>query len=65
MQVSNVGGGDIVLLDDHVGIRGDVRYLRDARERVYATTSDRFHGTTVAFGTFSFTRATAGFVCRF
>ena len=61
----NVGGGAIVFLGDHVGIRGDVRYLKNERGRVTAATCDCVHGTTVAFDRFSFTRATAGIVWRF
>jgi hypothetical protein len=61
----DIGGGAIVLLGDHVGIRGDVRYLKNPRERVYAVSGSRYHRETVAFGGFSFTRATAGVVWRF
>jgi opacity protein-like surface antigen len=61
----NIGGGALVLLGDHVGIRGDVRYLKNPRERVYAVTRSCFHQETVAFDSFSFTRATVGFVWRF
>ena len=59
------GGGAIVLLGDHVGFRVDVRYLKDTRERIEATTSDGSHHDAVAFDAFSFTRATAGLVWRF
>jgi hypothetical protein len=61
----DIGGGAIVLFGDHVGVRGDVRYFKDARERVDSTTLDRGHGTAVGFEAFSFTRATAGLVWRF
>lgn len=59
------GGGAIVLLGDHVGIRSDVRYLKDPREHVSARTNDRVHGEILAFDAFSFTRVSVGFVLRF
>jgi opacity protein-like surface antigen len=55
-----LGGGVMGFFTDHVGIRGDIRYIRNFRV-------DDFDLTGIDFerGTFNFSRASAGIIFRF
>src|SRR5262245_41635667 len=55
----NVGGGVILGLSDHVGIRGDVRYFRSIGDDEPDNEFD------IDFGNFSFWRATGGLAFTF
>lgn len=61
----NVGGGVIAMLGEHIGFRGDARYVKNPRGYVDAHANDPEHGARVGFGGFSYTRFTAGLVVRF
>jgi hypothetical protein len=55
----NVGGGLIVYLGDHVGLRGDVRYFRDLQD---ADPDGEFD---VDFGNVDYWRGVAGITLKF
>ena len=55
----DVGGGVIIFFADHVGIRGDYRYLRSFKH------SEGANGFGIDFSGFNFSRATGGVVFRF
>jgi hypothetical protein len=55
-----VGGGVMGFFGDHVGIRGDVRHLRNFR-----VDDVRLTGIDLERGTFNYSRASAGVVLRF
>ena len=55
-----LGGGVMAFFSDHIGIRGDIRYLRNFRvDEISLGDVD------IESGTFDFSRATAGIVFRF
>jgi opacity protein-like surface antigen len=53
----NVGGGLLIFLSDHVGLRGDLRYFR--------TFGDLTSGDEVTLGTLDYWRGTGGLTFRF
>lgn len=55
----NVGGGVMVFLNDKVGIRGDLRYLRSLQD---PEEDDEFD---IDFGSFDFWRGTVGVTFKF
>ena len=55
----NVGGGVMVFVNDNVGIRGDLRYLRALQD---PEEDDEFD---VDFGNFDFWRGTVGVTFKF
>jgi opacity protein-like surface antigen len=55
-----VGGGVMGFFADHIGVRGDVRYIRNFRVDDLGLTGANFER-----GTFNFSRASAGVVFRF
>jgi opacity protein-like surface antigen len=55
-----LGGGLMIFLADHVGVRGDVRYIRNFKIDDFSLT-----GVSVERGTFNVGRASAGVVFRF
>ncbi len=55
----NVGGGVMVFVNDNVGIRGDIRYLRSLQDPEEDNEFD------VDFGNFDFWRGTFGVTFRF
>lgn len=55
-----VGGGVMAFFSDHVGIRGDVRHIRNFRVDDISLT-----GINLERGTFNFSRASGAFVFRF
>jgi opacity protein-like surface antigen len=55
----NVGGGLIVYLGDHVGLRGDVRYFRDLQD------ADPDGAFDVDFGNVDYWRGVAGITFKF
>lgn len=55
----DVGGGIYVFFNDHVGIRGDARYLRSLRD------PEKDNEFDIAVGNFDFWRATGGVTFRF
>lgn len=55
-----LGGGVMGFFTDHVGIRGDIRYIRNFRVDDFDLTGLDFER-----GTFNFSRASAGIVFRF
>lgn len=63
----NFGGGAVGFFNDRVGIRGDVRYFRDARgDDLDASDAGHHSGArAVHFGSFGFFRATIGVIVRF
>jgi hypothetical protein len=57
----DVGGGINIYFADHVGIRGDLRYLRSFT----AADSSNILGVVLRQGTLEFWRGTGGLVLRF
>jgi opacity protein-like surface antigen len=61
----NVGGGVIAFINEHVGVRGDVRYVRDPRDAISVQSS---HGlgsqASVGFREFSYWRWALGLTLR-
>jgi opacity protein-like surface antigen len=55
-----LGGGLMIFLADHLGVRGDVRYIRN-----FQIDDFRLTGVTFEQGTFNVGRASAGLVLRF
>jgi opacity protein-like surface antigen len=55
-----LGGGVMGFLSDHLGIRGDIRHVRNFRVDDLSLT-----GINLERGTFNFSRATAGLIIRF
>jgi opacity protein-like surface antigen len=55
-----LGGGVMAFFADHIGIRGDIRYIRNFRVDDISLT-----GANLERGTFNFSRASAGIVFRF
>lgn len=55
----NAGGGVMVFVNDHVGIRGDLRYLRALQD---PEEDDEFD---IDFGSFDFWRGTVGVTFKF
>lgn len=55
----NAGGGVIVMVSDHVGLRGDLRYFRSLKDPSNDGSLD------VTLGNFDFWRATAGLSFKF
>lgn len=61
----NVGGGFMILFNDHIGMRWDLRYLRDDRDDVRVPIPGCSQGNTVAFTTVAFRRSVIGAMLRF
>ena len=55
----NVGAGVIGFFNDHVGLRGDIRYFRSLQDPEEDNEFD------IDFGTFDFWRGTVGVTFRF
>lgn len=55
----NVGGGIVGQFNDHVGLRGDLRYFRNLQD------SDEGDNTDIDLGGFNFWRGTVGLAFRF
>jgi opacity protein-like surface antigen len=55
-----LGGGVMGFLSDHIGVRGDVRHVRNFRVDELSLS-----GVNLERGTFNFSRASAGLVIRF
>lgn len=63
----NVGGGVIAFLSDAVGVRGDLRFFQDLRDKDKDLAAESRHSgqALVRFGRFNFFRASAGVTFRF